>query len=64
MNNLAMLYASLDRKEDARLYFKKALKLLGDSLGKSHPNTRAVKRNLQTMKTTSPVRAVKIPRKA
>jgi tetratricopeptide (TPR) repeat protein len=64
MNNLAMLYASLGREPEARLWFEKALKLLGNSLGKSHPNTLAVKRNLQKVKTTSPMRAVKIPRKA
>jgi len=47
MNNLAMLYASLGSREDAQVCFKKAIKLLDDALGKSHPTTLTVKRNVR-----------------
>jgi tetratricopeptide (TPR) repeat protein len=50
MNNLGILYESEGRKRDAELHFNKALELFETSLGKSHPNIRAVRNNLKKMK--------------
>jgi hypothetical protein len=50
MNNLGVFYESEGRQRDAALYFNQALKLLETSLGKLHPNTRAVKNNLKKIK--------------
>jgi tetratricopeptide (TPR) repeat protein len=50
INNLGILYESEGRKRDAELHFNQALKLFETSLGKSHPNTRAVRNNLKKIK--------------
>jgi hypothetical protein len=52
-NNLAMLYASMGKSKNARLFFKRSLKLLAHALGNSRPSTRAVERSLQNMQTIS-----------
>jgi hypothetical protein len=50
INDLGILHESEGRKQDAELSFDQALKLFETSLGKSHPNTRAVRNNLKKTK--------------
>ncbi len=47
VNNLAMLERSQGRLKHASSLFERALEILQNSLGRSHPNTLAVRRNRQ-----------------
>ena len=45
LNNLAMLYESSGRLEDARLSLARALPIFERTLGPTHPNTKACRKN-------------------
>ena len=50
MNNLGMLLAEQGRVGEARRRFERAWKLLRKRLGPNHPNTLAVRKNLERLK--------------
>ena len=50
MNNLAMLYGSQGKFDEAELLFVKALEILEVSLGMEHPTTQTIRDNLQSLR--------------
>jgi len=50
LNNLALLLQDSNRFSEAEPMYRRALKILEDSLGPDHPDTKTVRNNLQTLK--------------
>ena len=49
LNNLAQLYRSTNRREEARPLMKRALEILVRRLGKEHPLSAGIQRNLNNL---------------
>ena len=50
LNNLAELYSSQGRYEEAEPLFLQALAIAEQALGENHPNTVKIRENLQMMR--------------
>ncbi len=50
LNNLAYLYKSQGRYEEAEPLFLQALAIAEQALGENHPNTVTIRENLQMMR--------------
>jgi Flp pilus assembly protein TadD len=50
MSNLGMLLAKEGRVVEARRYFEKAWQLVSKTLGRAHPNARAIRKNLDGLR--------------
>ena len=54
LNNLAALYSSQGKYEEAIEYYQAAIVIARKSLGENHPNTQTIKNNFDSMLRDAP----------
>ncbi|MBW4506089.1 MAG: tetratricopeptide repeat protein [Scytonematopsis contorta HA4267-MV1] len=51
LNNLALLYDSIGRYDEAEPLYLQALNIYKQQLGKNHPHTNTVRQNLENLRS-------------